>query len=149
MGKRASVPWVMRLPGGLREQPAWIYIGTLCMLAGLSYLVGIAESTSITRVLDPVWLRVWGGFLFLSGGLVAGSSWTSSKPLEKMSLRFLSLGLLVYLGWILAVLPPGRAVLTVTLCIALVGLAEIRVAVLTMAMRPMPPLVGEVGGWKG
>lgn len=128
----------MRLPGGLREQPAWIYIGGLCTLAGLSYLLGIAESNSITEILAPVWLRVWGGFLFVSGLLVAGSTWASNKPLERMSLRFLSLGLLVYMGWILAAIPLSRATLTATTVIALVGLSEIRVAVLKTALRPLP-----------
>jgi hypothetical protein len=133
----------MRLPGGLREQPAWIFIGTLCMLAGLSYLVGIAESSTIMRVLDEVWLRIWGGYLFVSGALVVGSVWTLNRALERMALRFLSLGFLIYMGWILAVVPPSRAMLTVMMIIALVGLSEIRVAMLTMALRPLPPMPPE------
>jgi hypothetical protein len=136
----SKVPWVMRLPGGLREQPAWIFIGTLCALAGLSYLVGLAESSTITQVLDPLWVRVWGGYLCLSGLLVVGATWMRNSPLERMALRFLSLGFLVYMGWLLAVLPPSRAALTVTMCLALCVLAEIRIAVLTMAMWPLPPM---------
>lgn len=133
----------MRLPGGLREQPGWIFIGMMCALAGLSYLVGLAESNSITRILDPVWLRVWGGFLFTTGALLIGSVWTSRHPLQRMSLRFLSLGLLVYMGWILAAVPLERAAMSTVLVLALVGLAEIRVAVLTMVLRPLPELPPE------
>jgi hypothetical protein len=136
--KKSKVPWVMRLPGGLREQPAWIYIGALCTLAGLSYLLGFAESNTITQVLAPVWLRVWGGFLLVSGALVGGSTWFGNKPLERLSLRFLSLCLLVYMGWILAAVPFNRATLTVTTVVALVGLSEIRVAVLKMVLRSFP-----------
>lgn len=128
----------MRLPGGLRDQPAWVFIGALCTLAGLSYLLGIAESTSITRVLDPVWLRVWGGFLFVSGGLLTYSTWVGAKALERMSLRFLSLGFLVYMGWVLAAVPLSRATLSVTTVLALVVLSEIRAAVLKMLLRPTP-----------
>jgi hypothetical protein len=130
----------MRLPGGLREQPAWIFIGTLCTLAGLSYLIGLAESSTITQILDPIWVRTWGGYLCGSGLLVVSSTWMRNVPLERMALRFLSLGFLIYMGWLLAVLPIGKAALTVTMCLALFVLAEIRIAVLTMVMRPLPPL---------
>ncbi len=133
----------MRLPGGLREQPGWIFIGTLCVLAGLSYLTGLAESTTLTRVLDPLWVRAWGGYLGVAGALVTYSTWVSNKPLERMSLRFLSLGFFIYMGWLLAILPPSRAALTVAMSLALFVLAEIRVAVLKMAMRPLPPMPSE------
>lgn len=136
----------MRLPRGLRDQPAWVFIGTMCALAGASYLLGIAESTSITRILDPAVLKVWGGFLFLSGSLVIVSTWLANMPLERLSLRFLSLGLLVYAGWILAVLPLTRAAMTVALCGSLVALAEIRVAVLKALLKPLPLWNDEVPG---
>ncbi len=130
--------WVFRLPEGLREQPGWILIGGLCFLAGLSYLLGIAESTAITRVLSPAWLRVWGGFLGLAGVLVITSTLACNKPLERLSLRLLSLGLMVYAGWILTAVPLSRATMTVVLCISFVGLAEIRVAVLKALFKPLP-----------
>lgn len=130
----------MRLPGGLRAQSGWIFIGTMCALAGLSYLVGLAGTSTVSETLGPIWVRAWGGFLFLSGILVAGSTWVGNRPLERMSLRFLSLGLMIYTGWLLAVLPLGRASLTVSTTLALISLSEIRVAVLTMALRPLPPM---------
>ena len=125
----------MRLPPGLREQPGWIFIGTLCALAGLGYLLGLSESASITRVMNPIWLHVWGGFLALSGSLLVLSTWTRNKPLERMSLRFLSLGLMVYGSWVLTVLPLAKATMTISLCVALTGLAEIRVGVLKALLR--------------
>lgn len=136
---------MMRLPQGLRDQPAQVYLGTLAAIAGLSYLLGIAESTTITRVLDAGWLRIWGGFLFVSGALVIWSTWTSTKALERMSLRFLSLGLLVYMGWILAAVPLARATLTVATIMALVGYTEIRVAVIKALLRPLPRMSWEEG----
>lgn len=130
----------MCLPLGLREQAAWVFIGVLSALAGLSYLLGIAESTSITRVLDPTWLRAWGGFQLIAGVLIAGSTLASNKPLERLSLRFLSLGIFVYIGWILTTVPLSRAAFTVSICLAFVGLAEIRVAVLRAVLTPLPVL---------
>jgi hypothetical protein len=137
--RKNSRPLVMRLPVGLREQSAWIFIGILCAAAGLSYLTGIAESTSITRVLNPTWLRLWGGFLLIAGSLVTASTWVSNKPLERLSLRLLSLGLLVYMGWVLAAVPLSRATWAATTCLSMVALSEIRVAVLRAVLRPRPP----------
>lgn len=128
----------MRLPGGLRDQAGWVFIGALAFLAGLSYLLGIAESTSITKVLDPTWLRVWGGFLCLSGGLITWSTAVANKAVERMSLRFLSLGMLVYIGWILLAVPISRAVFATFVNLALIGLAEVRVAVLSAVLRSLP-----------
>lgn len=128
----------MRLPGGVRDQPSQIFIGALLALSGLSYLLGLAESTSITRVLDPTWLRVWGGFLFVSGCLTVWSTWMARRPLERMALRFMSLGLLVYLGWILAAVPVARALFTLALIASMIVLSEIRVAVITVLLRPHP-----------
>lgn len=135
----------MRLPRGLREQPAWVFIGTLSAVTGLTYLLGISQS-AVSRILDEGWLRGWGGFLFLAGVLVVISTIMGNRPLERLSLRFLSLGFLVYLGWILTAVPPTRAMFTSVTCLSLVGLAEIRVAVLKVAMRPLPVFVDrEVG----
>jgi hypothetical protein len=134
----------MRLPPGLRNQPGWIFIGTLAFLAGLSYAIGIAESTTVTRVLDPEYLRVWGGMLAVSGLLVVTATWSGKTALERMSLRFLSLSFLVYMGWIVVAIPLGRALFTVMMGLALVVLAEIRVAVLTAVLRPLPLSVREV-----
>lgn len=144
LGNKYGASWVMRLPPGLRNQPGWIFIGTLCFLAGLSYVIGIAESTSVTRVLDQGYLRAWGGTLGVSGLLVVVSTWASNTALERMSLRFLSLSFLVYMGWILVAIPWNRAVFTVIMGLALVVLAEIRVAVLTAVLKPLPVSVREV-----
>lgn len=130
--------WVMKLPRGLREQPAWVWIGTLTAITGLSYLFGVASSATVSQVLAEGWLRGWGGFLFIAGSMVVFSTIIANRALEKLSLRFLSLGFLVYLAWVLTVIPPTRAMVTVVSCISLVGLAEIRVAVLKVVLRPLP-----------
>lgn len=137
--KRKS--WVMQLPGGLREQPAWVFIGTLAAVTGLSYLLGVAQSTTISKILSSDWLRVWGGFLCLSGALVVIATVTTNRALERLALRFLSLGFLVYLGWVLTAAPLSRAMVSTVTCLSLIGLAEIRVAVLKVAMRPLPIVV--------
>jgi hypothetical protein len=133
---RKNRSWVMHLPHGLREQPAWVFIGLLTAVTGLSYLFGLSQSSTVTRILQEGWVRGWGGFLFVSGTLVVISTIMSNKPLERLALRFLSLGFLVYLGWVLAVIPPTKAMVTVVACLSLVGLSEIRVAVLKVVLRP-------------
>lgn len=101
-------------------------------------MLGFAQSNTIAKVLDLIWLQLWGGFMFLAGALVVFATIRMNKPLERLSLRFISLGFLVYMGWILAAAPLNRAMVTVVTCISLVGLAEIRVAVLKVAMKPLP-----------
>lgn len=130
--------WVMHLPKGVREQPGWILIGLLAAATGLSYLLGISSSATVSRVLEHGWLQAWGGFLFLAGALVVSSTITANRALEKLSLRFLSLGFLVYLAWVLTVIPPTRAMVTVVTCLSLVGMAEIRVAVIKVVLKPLP-----------
>lgn len=137
--KRGS--WVMYLPRGLRDQPAWVFIGTLTFLSGLLYVFGFAQSTTLNQVLDADLLRVWGGFEVVAGGLVVYSTVMASRPLERLALRFLSLGLLVYVGWVLTAAPINRAMVTTVTCISLVGLAEIRVAVLKASLKPLPVVV--------
>ncbi len=130
--------WVMRLPRGLRAQPGWVFIGMLCSITGLSYLSGLAQSTNIARILNENFLRTWGGFLFVSGTLIVGATLAENRPLERLALRFLSLGFFVYTGWILTALPLTRATLTVALCVCLIVLSEIRVAVIKVILKPPP-----------
>lgn len=133
--------WVMRLPRGLREQPAWVFIGTLATLTGLSYLLGISSSANVTKVLAESWLQVWGGFLSFAGILVVIATVKANRPLEKLALRLLSLGFLVYLCWVLVAIPPTRATFTAMICLSLIGMAEIRVAILKVALRPTPLII--------
>ncbi len=141
----SKTPWVFRLPPGLREQPAWVFIGTFVALAGLGYLLGISDSSTVTRVVTETVLRVWGGVLFVAGLLVIYSTIRANKPLEKLALRVQSISLLLYMGWIVTAIPVSKATLTVALCICLAGLSEIRIAVIKVLLRPLPPHAQEVG----
>lgn len=119
----------MRLPRGFREQPGWIFVGALCALVGMSYFLGISEST-ITQSLNPTWLRLWGAILCLTGIMIVGATSTTNRPLERLSLRLLALGLLVYMGWILAVVGFQRAGMVMFMCLSLIVTSQIRVAVI-------------------
>lgn len=129
-----KTPWIMRLPRGLREQPAWVFIGVLVALSGLSFLFGLSQS-SISEAVGPTVLRVWGAFLFLSGSGVVASTLAARPALEKLALRVLSLCMGVYLGWLLTVVEFSRAIMGVVLGAVLIGLAEIRIAVLKSLFR--------------
>jgi hypothetical protein len=136
--------WVTRLPRGLQEQPAWVFIGTLVALAGLSYLLGLSQSSAVAQVLSDNWIRTWGGFLCASGCLVMISTLLANKPLERLSLRLLSLGLFVYMGWVVTAVSWDQATITSAMSIALIGAAEIRVALIKRILRPIPHNVREV-----
>lgn len=140
----SKTPWVFRLPPGLREQPAWVFIGTLVAFAGLGYLLGISDSRTLSQVISDDVQRVWGGVLFVAGFLVVYSTIRANKPLEKLALRVQSVALLLYMGWILTAIALSQATLTIALCICLAGLSEIRIAVITVLLRPLPMHPGEV-----
>jgi hypothetical protein len=134
MGRHKRRAWVSRLPTGLRDQPAWVFIGFLIGVVGLTYVAGISES-SISRAVGVNGLRVWGAFLMCSGFGVVWATIGASHALERLSLRLLSICLLVYSGWLLTVVSWQRAAMTLALTVVLVLLAEIRVAVLKALMR--------------
>ncbi len=137
--------WVMALPQGLRDQPAAAFIGVMCSLSGLSYFIGKSQSNAILKTLGPTWLRMWGGFLFVSGVLVVVSIFKRNHPLEKLSLRLLSVGLLVYMGWVLTSTSLANATLTMMLCSCLIFLGEVRVGTINTQLKPLPDSTKEAG----
>lgn len=136
--KKARLPLLMRLPRGLREQPAWVFIGIMVALVGVSYMTGFTES-SISHAIGHRGLQVWGTFLALSGFGVVYATVAGSPVLEKLALRILSLCMLVYTGWLLTAVDFKRAAMTLVLALILVTLAEIRVAVLRALFRSAVP----------
>ena len=128
------MPLLLRLPRGLREQPAWIFIGFLVGLTGLSYLIGFSQS-SISTVVGANALRVWGAFLAFSGFAVVYATFQAKPAFEKLALRTLSICMFVYCGWVLTVIDIRRAAVTTALVLTLVSMAEIRVAVLKALLR--------------
>jgi hypothetical protein len=92
-----KTPWVMRLPRGLRDQPAWVFIGFLVTLGGLGFVTGLTES-SVSQAIGTTGLRVWGAVLLLSGLGVLSATLSAKPALEKLALRVLSLCMFVYVG---------------------------------------------------
>lgn len=133
---------VMKLPLGVREQPGWIFIGVLCALVGLSHVLGISQST-VTQQLDRVWLTAWGAGLFIAGVLIVHSTARQNRPLERLSLRLMAIALVVYMAWILMVVPE-RAGMTVFMGLALVVTSQIRVAVIGILFDPPVTVSKEV-----
>lgn len=135
MGKnKARIPWIMHLPQGLREQPAWVFIGFLIGLVGTTYVTGLTES-SISEAVGEAGLRIWGLFLMFSGYGVVFATIKARPALEKLSLRVLSLCMFVYQGWLLSVVDWRRAAMSFVLVLVLISLAEIRVAVLKTLLQ--------------
>lgn len=129
-----KTPWIMRLPRGLREQPAWVFIGVLVTLGGLGFVTGLTES-NVSEAIGPTGLRIWGAVLLLSGLGVLSATIAARPALEKLALRVLSLSIFVYAGWLLTVVDWKRAAMSVVLCAVLIGLAEIRIATLKALYR--------------
>lgn len=140
----SKTPWVFKLPLGLREQPGWVFIGTFISLVGLGYLAGLSKSSAVSQVVSETTLQIWGGVLFTAGVLVVYSTIRANKPLEKLALRVQSIALLMYMGWIVTAIPITSATLTIALCVILSGLSEIRIAVIKILLRPLPPHAQEV-----
>lgn len=129
-----KLPWTTRLPRGLREQPGWVFIGLLVGLAGVGYLTGLGQS-NITEAVGTTGLRIWGGFLALAGFGVVYATMAAKPALEKLALRWLSLCMFVYTGWLMTVAPLSRLAMTTVLVAALIGFCEIRVATLKWLLR--------------
>lgn len=127
-------PLITRLPRGLRDQPAWVFIGSLLFLVGLTYLTGFTESV-ISKAIGDMGLRVWGGILMTCGGGLVWATVASRPALEKLALRATSLTLVAYTGYLLTVTDFQRAAMTVVLSVLLIGLAEFRVLTLTALIR--------------
>lgn len=128
------LPLILRLPRGLREEPAWVFIGLLVGLVGASYLIGFSES-SISVAVGPSGLQLWGGALAFSGFAVVYATIRARPALEKLALRLLSVCMFLYGGWLPLVIGPRRAAMSIALTLILIALAEIRVAVLKLLLR--------------
>lgn len=115
-----------RVPIGVREQPAWIFIGVMFVLVGLGYVTGTTKSM-LTEAIGTVGLHIWGTSLVLSGLLLIVATTRARPSLEKFALRVLSANIFAYAGWLLTVVPWNRAATTVILSSSLIVLAEFRV----------------------
>lgn len=118
--------WVLRLPRGLREQPAWVFIGLMVALVGLGYATGLTTS-SIQRVVGGEGLKGWGAFLVVTGVLLVFATIKGKPALEKLALRWLVISLLAYCSWLVYTVNIKQASMTIALTVILVVLAEIRI----------------------
>ncbi len=117
---------ITRVPLGVREQPAWIFIGVMFMVVGVGYATGGAQSM-LTEAIGTVGLRLWGGSLVATGLLLVMATAKAKPSLEKLALRILSTNLFAYAAWLLTVVPFQRAGTTIILSGSLIVLAEFRV----------------------
>lgn len=137
-------PLIMRVPRGLREQPAWVFIGVLLALSGLSFAVGFTESM-VAQAIGELGLRVWGSALTLSGVLLVAAVVKAKPALEKLALRTMTCTLMAYMGYLLLVAPFKRTVMSVVLTLILCGLAEFRVSHLKALMARASTLAEQLG----
>lgn len=115
-----------RLPMGLREQPAWVFIGFMFLAVGLGYATGLVES-SVARTVGGWPLQVWGITLALSGLLLMVATIRGRPALERFALRAVTCALFTYCIWLLTVTTPARAGIVYILAAGFIALAEFRV----------------------
>lgn len=127
-------PLIDRVPLGVREQPAWIFIGVMFVLVGLGYVTGTAQSM-LSEAIGETGLKVWGSSLMLSGLLLIVATARARPSMEKLALRIMSSNIFAYAGWLLAVIPWNRAATTVVLSGSLIVLAEFRVMHIRALMK--------------
>lgn len=142
MGK--PLPLYYRLPKGLREQPGWVFIGTLIGMSGLMYVAGLTESR-VAIVIGKVGVQVWGGFMATSGIALVAAILLGKHALQKLALRFMSITLLMYAGYVLTIASIRVSMMTVILIVTLSGLAELEVARLKALIRSADVLAKRLG----
>jgi hypothetical protein len=125
--------WVLKLPKGLREQPAWVFVGIMVALVGAGYLTGYTTS-SVEQAIGNRGLKGWGGFLVITGLLVTWATWAAKPALEKMALRWLVFALLAYTSWLATAVSFRVAAMTFMLAAILIVLAEIRIGFIKLIL---------------
>lgn len=143
--RRKRKPWILRLPPGVINNPAWIFIGALFVLAGIGVLAGATSDTSISQRLEPFVRQAWGLALFVGGLLMVVTTIHPDLLLERFVLRVLSIIFITYAGWAVAVVG-ARAIITAVMCLVLVAVFEVRIAVIRQILSPWKsPEVGNNG----
>ncbi len=122
------------MPIGIREQPAWLFIGFIVVMSGVGYVSGQTTS-AIIEAIGSDGLRAWGVSMVFSGLLVMVATANAKPSLEKFALRILSCNILAYVGWVAVVVPLNRIGATIMMGMALVAVAESRARHLTELIR--------------
>lgn len=124
--EKSKKPLIMRVPVGVREQPAWIFIGFLCAVSGFGQATDLLES-SIRSAIGETGAHIWGTILMMSGILLMHATIMAKPALERLALRVLSSSIIAYGGWLLVVAPLRRAGTAVILIGCLIVVCEVRI----------------------
>ncbi len=145
--KEGKMPWVLRLPMGLQLQPGTTLIGITCAIVGLSYALDLSEGGRLATELPGAhWtLNIWGIYLLFTGLMVAITTIRQCGALERLALRLLSIGLCVWVLWLVIGVGLFPAIMTISLSLAFVGFAEIRAARIKVLLIPKDQLGGGDG----
>src|SRR5688572_8006126 len=143
--RRPAKHWVMYLPEGVRANGGFAILGFICMLSGLSILLGLSEPTTITSELPNNWFNAWGGTLSTIGALLIYSCVTKNVLLERLALRSLIVVLIVFGCWAVAAVGT-KALVTCTLSGVIIGFAAVRSAVITLYVRASTRRIVYVNG---
>lgn len=133
--------WLLaHLPAGLLWYPAEAFLCVLCVLSGVSTLLGASTSSTVAHVLPASIYAAWGGILLLGGmslayGLASirrttPTTYTITRvPVYKLGLRLLSIGTLSYSVIVVSVAGVS-GLMAAGLCLALSGALGVRLLTL-------------------
>lgn len=143
-GRHARKPFMARLPIGVREQPALMFIGLMTFNVGVGFATGLTTS-SVMLILSDTGLRIWGGVLATISVMLMVAVGRGVPSFEKLALRIYTCGLFSYAGWLLTVTDVRRSATTASLVVAFIGVAEIRIWFLKQVMRRATLMARELG----
>jgi hypothetical protein len=87
---------IMHLPVGTLDRPIESFVALLCIVAGLTQLLGVGEQQSVAETLPPLLVKVWSLWLLIGGVIVLISEWRSDRRTERAGLLLLGATAFVY-----------------------------------------------------
>lgn len=145
MTRHAVARLMERLPHGVRDRPAWMFIGLVYVVVGAGYATGYTDSV-ISQTVGHVMLRVWGWLDVVVGLLVAVSTGVARPALEKLALRCLYITTLTYSAWLMIALDFNfkRGASSIAFGILLALATQLRVRSLTIYMQSVTKLASDL-----
>lgn len=131
-----KTPWILRLPANVRNNPAWIAIGAIFLITGVSFLAGFSDPSSISSKLPGGALNVWGALLASSGCSLIWATLRLNLLLERFTLRTLTWLCIGYAGWAVSAVGVSRATGVCLLSAALSSVFIVRAAVINLILDP-------------
>lgn len=125
---------IMHLPLGTLDRPIESFVAVLCIIAGVTQLVGVAEQQSVTSSLPTAVVNLWSVQLMVGGLLVVVSVWRGDRRTERAGLLLLGNSALVYAICALAFLGT-RSIYTACITVAFAIAVALRALIISILLQ--------------